>query len=99
MSGSAIFKQNEKEIDLNIFLEEQVKELFAVIRATKHGNGIAALREKAKIVHYRIRDWKYEAEQKRLREQGVKILPPSPPAVPHVREQSGRSHQNPSSEN
>jgi hypothetical protein len=81
----AIFKQNEKEIDLNIFLEEQIKELFAVIRATKHADRIPALREAAKIVHYRIRDWKYEAEQKRLREQGVTILPPSPPAIPHVR--------------
>ena len=80
----AIFKQNEKEIDLNIFLGEQIKELFAVIRATKHADRIPALRETAKIVHYRIRDWKYEAEQKRLREQGVKILPLSPAAIPHV---------------
>ena len=81
-----VFKQTEKEIETNMFLEEQIKELFPAIRATKHGDGIPALREAAKIVHYRIRDWKYEAEQKRLREQGIKILPPSPSAVPHVQE-------------
>jgi hypothetical protein len=77
-----VFKQTEKETETNMFLEEQIKELFTVIRATKHGDGIPALREAAKIVHFRIRDWKYEAEQKRLREQGIKILPPPPPVLP-----------------
>jgi hypothetical protein len=51
-----------------MFLDEQIKELFAAIRAAKHADGIRALREAAKIVHFRIRDWKYEAEQKRLQE-------------------------------
>ncbi len=69
-----------------MFLEEQIKELFAAIRAAKHADGIRALRETAKIVHFRIRDWKYEAERKRLQEQGITILPPSPPNVPHAQE-------------
>jgi hypothetical protein len=56
-----VFKQTEREIETNMFLEEQIKELFTVIRATKHADKIPALREAAKIVHYRIRDWKYEA--------------------------------------
>lgn len=81
-----VFKQTEKEIETNMLLEEQIKELFTVIRAAKHADGIPALREAAKIVHYRIRDWEYEAEQKRLQEQGVKILPPTPPCVPNVQE-------------
>ena len=80
----AVFKQNEQEAHLNVFLEEQIKELFAAVRTTKHGDGIPALREATRIIHYRIRDWKYEAERKRLQQQGVKILPPSRPAVPHV---------------
>ena len=81
-----VFKQTEKEIETNMFLEEQIKELFAVIRATKHGDGIPTLREAAKIVHYRIRDWKYDLEQKRLQQQGVTVLPPSSPNVPHVQQ-------------
>jgi hypothetical protein len=81
-----VFKQTEREIETNMFLEEQIRQLFTVIRATKHGGGIPALRETAKIVHYRIRDWKYEAEQKRLQEQGVKILSPSPSAGPHIQQ-------------
>jgi hypothetical protein len=81
-----VYKQADEEIHTNMFLEEQIKELFTVIRATKHADGIPTLREAAKIVHFRIRDWKYEAEQRRLQRQGVKILPPSPPVVPKVRE-------------
>jgi hypothetical protein len=81
-----VYKQADEETHINMFLEEQIKELFAAIRAAKHTDGIRALREAAKIVHYRIRDWKYEAEQKRLQEQGVKIVPPSASTVPQVQE-------------
>jgi hypothetical protein len=79
-------KQCYEETRLNMFLEEQIKALFAAIRATKHADSIRALREAARDSGNRIRAWKYEAEQKRLQEQGVTILPPSPPAVPHVQE-------------
>jgi len=75
-------KQCYEETRLNMFLEEQIKELFAAIRATKHADSIRALREAARDTGNRIRAWKYDAEQKRLQEQGVKILPPSPPALP-----------------
>ncbi len=81
-----VFKQTEREIDTNMFLEEQIKELFASIRATKHADGIPALREAAKHSYFRIGNWKYDLEQKRLQEQGVKVLPPPAPAVPHIQE-------------
>jgi hypothetical protein len=70
-----------------MFLEEQIKELFAAVRMTKHADGIPRLREAAHDTgNRRIRAWKYEAEQKRLQEEGFVIAPPSPPAVPHVQE-------------
>jgi hypothetical protein len=78
------FKHDSAEIRLNMFLEEQIKELFAAIRATKHADSIPALREAARDSGNRIRAWKYEAEQKRLQEEGLVIAPPSPPSVPHV---------------
>lgn len=81
-----VFKQTEREIETNMFLEEQIKELFTCVRAAKHADGIRALREAAKIVHFRIQDWKYEAERKRLQEQGVTVLPTTPPSVPHIQE-------------
>jgi hypothetical protein len=65
-------------------VKEQIKELFAAIRATKHADSIPALREAARDSGNRIRAWKYEAEQKRLQEEGFVIAPPSPPCVPHV---------------
>jgi hypothetical protein len=69
-----------------MFLEEQIKELFAAIRATKHADSIRALREAARDSGNRIRAWKYEAEQKRLQDEGFLIASPSPPAVPRVQE-------------
>ncbi|MGB2645493.1 MAG: hypothetical protein WA817_09865 [Candidatus Acidiferrum sp.] len=60
----SFFKHNQEEIRLNMFLEEQIKELFAAIRATKHADSIRALREAARDSGNRIRAWKYEAEQK-----------------------------------
>ena len=51
-----VFKQTEREIETNMFLEEQIKELFAAIRATKHANSVRALREAATAVHFKIRD-------------------------------------------
>jgi hypothetical protein len=80
----SFFKRDSDEIRLNMFLEEQIKELFAAIRATKHADSIRALREAARDSGNRIRAWKYEAERKRLQEEGFVISPPSPPAVPHV---------------
>jgi hypothetical protein len=79
---SIVYKQTEKEIETNMFLEEQIKELFAAIRATKHADSIRALREAARDSGNRIRAWKFEAEQKRLQQELV-VAPPSPPAVPH----------------
>jgi hypothetical protein len=77
------FKHESEEIRTNMFLEEQIKELFGAIRATKHADSIPALREAARDTGNRIRAWKYEAEQKRLQEEGFVIAPPSPPAVPN----------------
>ena len=79
-------KQCYEETRLNMFLEEQIKAHFAAIRATKQADSIRALREAARDTGNRIRAWKYEAEQKRLQEEGFAIAPPSPPAVPHVQE-------------
>jgi hypothetical protein len=79
-------KQHHEEIRTNMFLEEQIKALFAAIRATKHADSIRALREAARDSGNRIREWKYEAEQKRLQAEGFVIAPPSPPAVPHIKE-------------
>ena len=45
-----VYKQADEEIHTNMFLEEQIKELFTVIRATKHADGIPTLQEAAKIV-------------------------------------------------
>jgi hypothetical protein len=80
------FKHESEEIRANMFLEEQIKTLFAAIRATKHADSIPALREAARDSGNRIRAWKYEAEQKRLQEEGFVVAPPTPPAVPHVQE-------------
>jgi len=74
-------KQCYEGIRLNMFLEEQIKELFAAIRETKHPDSIRALREAARDTSNRIRAWKYEAEQKRLREEGFVIALPSPPVL------------------
>ncbi|HKN75493.1 MAG TPA: hypothetical protein VJW94_09975 [Candidatus Acidoferrum sp.] len=81
-----VFKQMEEEIHLNMLLEEEMKTLFAAIRATKRQDAIRALRETARDSGNRIRAWKFEAEQKRLQAEGFMIARPSPPAVPHVRE-------------
>lgn len=81
-----VYKQTDEETHLNMFLEEEIKTLFAVIRATKHQDSIRALREAARDSGNRIRAWKFEAEQTRLHQQDVTILPPLPPAVPHVQE-------------
>jgi hypothetical protein len=81
-----VYKQTDEEIRTNMFLEEQIKTLFAAIRATKHQDSIPALREAARDSGDRIRAWKYEAEQKRLQEEGFLIASPSPPAVPSVQE-------------
>ena len=75
-------KQCCEETRLNMFLEEQIKVLFAAIRATKHADSIRALREAARDTGNRIRAWKYDAEQKRLQEEGFVIAAPSPPALP-----------------
>jgi hypothetical protein len=77
------FRHESEEIRTNMFLEEQIKALFAAIRATKHADSIPALREAARDSGNRIRAWKCEAEQKRLLEQGFLIAPPSPSAVPN----------------
>jgi hypothetical protein len=79
------FKHESEEIRTNMFLEEQIKELLAAIRATKHADSITALRQTARDTSNRIRAWKYEAEQKRLQEEGFVIAAPTPPAVPRVR--------------
>jgi hypothetical protein len=79
-----VYKQTDEEIRTNIFLEEQIKTLSAAIRATKHADSNRALREAARDSGNRIRAWKYEAEQKRLQDEGFVTAPPSPPAVPHV---------------
>jgi hypothetical protein len=80
------FKHESEEIRTNMFLEEQIKTLFAAIRATKHADSIPALREAVRDSCNRIRAWKYEAEQKRLQEEGFVIVPPTPPTVPNVQE-------------
>jgi hypothetical protein len=80
------FKHESEEIRTNMFLEEQIKELFAAIRATKHADSIPALRQTARDTGNRIRAWKYETEQKRLQDDGLLIAPPTPPAVPHVQD-------------
>jgi hypothetical protein len=80
------FRHESEEIRTNMFLEEQIKELFAAIRATKHADSIPALRQTARDTGNRIRAWKYEAEQKRLREGGFVITAPTPPVVPNVQE-------------
>jgi hypothetical protein len=80
------FKHESEEIRTNMFLEEQMKALFAAIRATKHADSIPALREAARDSCNRIRAWKYEAEQKRLQDEGLLIAPPTPPTVLHVQE-------------
>jgi hypothetical protein len=51
-------KQHHEEIRTNMFLEEQIKALFAAIRATKHADSIRALREAARDSGNRIREWK-----------------------------------------
>jgi|HubBroStandDraft_1064217.scaffolds.fasta_scaffold64254_2 hypothetical protein len=50
----AVYKQNAEEIRLNIILEEEIKTLFAAIRATKHQDSIRALREAARDSGNRI---------------------------------------------
>lgn len=81
-----IHKQSYEELRTNMFLEEQIKTLFAAIRATKHQDSIRTLRDAARDSSNRIRAWKFEAEQKRLQQEGVVIAPPSPPLVRHVEE-------------
>jgi hypothetical protein len=67
-------------------VKEQIKELFAAIRATKHADSICALREAARDSGNRIQAWKYVAERKRLQQEGFAIIAPSAPAVPRVQE-------------
>lgn len=82
-------KQSYEELRTNMFLEEQIKELFTAIRATKHADSIRALREAGRDSGNSIRAWKFETEQKRLREEGFVIAPPSPLCVPKAEEKSG----------
>ena len=81
-----VYKQTDDEIRTNMFLEEQIKTLFAAIRATKHADSIPALRQAARDSGNRIRAWKYEADQKRLQQEGFAIIAPSAPSVPHVQD-------------
>jgi hypothetical protein len=67
-------------------VKEQIKELFAAIRATKHAESIRALREAARDSGNRIRAWKCGAERKRLQQEGFAIIAPSASAVPQVQE-------------
>jgi hypothetical protein len=48
-------KQSFEELRTNMFLEEQIKTLFAAIRATKHADSIPVLREAARDSGNRIR--------------------------------------------
>jgi hypothetical protein len=47
-------KQCYEETRTNMFLEEQIKALFAAIRATKHADSIRALREAARDTSNRL---------------------------------------------
>jgi hypothetical protein len=59
-------KDAEQHINEAMFLESQIKVLIDAIRSTKTADSIPQLRTIARDTIERMRDWKYQKEQKRL---------------------------------